>query len=46
MELLEGQSLNEKIDGHPLPLDKILDIGIQITDASTWRMAKASSIAI
>ncbi len=33
MELLEGQSLSEKIDGHPLALDKILDIGIQITDA-------------
>ena len=34
MELLEGQSLNEKINGHPLPVDKIIDIGIQITDAS------------
>src|SRR5277367_3467123 len=33
MELLEGESLSEKIDGHPLPLDKILDVGIQITDA-------------
>ena len=33
MELLEGQSLNDKIDNHPLPLDKILDIGTQITDA-------------
>ncbi len=33
MELLEGQSLDEKIDGHPLPLDRILDIGIQVTDA-------------
>ena len=33
MELLEGQSLNEKIENRPLPLDKILDIGIQITDA-------------
>jgi eukaryotic-like serine/threonine-protein kinase len=33
MELLEGQSLDSKIEGHPLPLDKILDIGIQITDA-------------
>ena len=33
MELLEGQSLDEKIDGHPLPVDKILDIGIQVTDA-------------
>jgi serine/threonine protein kinase/Tol biopolymer transport system component len=33
MELLEGQSLNEKINGHPLPVDKVIDIGIQITDA-------------
>ncbi len=33
MELLEGQSLAEKIDGKPMPLDKILDIGIQVTDA-------------
>ena len=33
MELLEGQSLNEKINGHPLPVDKLIDIGIQITDA-------------
>ncbi|MGO9564220.1 MAG: protein kinase domain-containing protein [Candidatus Korobacteraceae bacterium] len=33
MELLEGHSLDDTIDGHPLPLDKILDIGIQVTDA-------------
>ena len=33
MELLEGESLDQKIDGHSLPLDKILDIGIQVTDA-------------
>jgi eukaryotic-like serine/threonine-protein kinase len=33
MELLEGQSLAEKINGQPMPLDKILDIGIQVTDA-------------
>ena len=33
MELLEGQSLDEKIDGHPLPLNTILDLGIQVTDA-------------
>ncbi|MGA7462576.1 MAG: protein kinase [Candidatus Korobacteraceae bacterium] len=33
MELLEGQSLEQKIDGQPLPLDKLLDIGIQVTDA-------------
>ena len=33
MELLEGQSLSEMINGHALKLEKILDIGIQITDA-------------
>ncbi|HME33182.1 MAG TPA: serine/threonine-protein kinase, partial [Terriglobales bacterium] len=33
MELLEGQSLNEKINGNPLPLDRIIDIGIQLSDA-------------
>jgi len=33
MELLEGQSLDQKIDGQPLPLDKILDVNIQVTDA-------------
>ena len=33
MELLEGESLSEKIQGIPLPLDKVLDIGIQVTDA-------------
>ncbi len=32
MELLEGQSLSEMINGHPLPVGKIIDIGIQITD--------------
>ena len=32
MELLEGDSLSEKIQGIPLPLEKILDIGIQVTD--------------
>ena len=33
MELLEGQSLAEKIHGQSMPLDKILDIGAQVTDA-------------
>ena len=33
MELLEGESLDEKIKGSPLALDKIIDIGIQISDA-------------
>jgi serine/threonine protein kinase/Tol biopolymer transport system component len=33
MELLEGESLNEKIKGSPLPLDRIIDVGLQISDA-------------
>ena len=33
MELLSGESLDHKINGRPLPLDKIVDITIQITDA-------------
>ena len=33
MELLEGESLSEKIQGIPLPLDRVLDIGMQVTDA-------------
>jgi len=33
MELLQGESLNEKINGSPLPLDKIIDIGIQVSEA-------------
>jgi serine/threonine protein kinase len=33
MELLQGESLNEKINGQPLPLDKIIDIAIQISEA-------------
>ena len=33
MELLEGTTLSERIQGVPLPLEKVLDIGIQVTDA-------------
>jgi eukaryotic-like serine/threonine-protein kinase len=33
MELLEGQTLRERIHGKPLPNDVLLDIGIQIADA-------------
>jgi serine/threonine protein kinase len=33
MELLEGESLDRRIAGQPLPLDVILQLGIQITDA-------------
>jgi serine/threonine protein kinase/Tol biopolymer transport system component len=40
MELLEGESLSEKIKGVPLPTDKLLDIGIQATDALDVAHAK------
>jgi serine/threonine-protein kinase len=33
MEFLEGTTLKERIDGRPLPVDALLDIGIQIADA-------------
>jgi eukaryotic-like serine/threonine-protein kinase len=32
MELLEGQTLNQRIHGKPLQTDEILDLGIQIAD--------------
>jgi serine/threonine protein kinase/tetratricopeptide (TPR) repeat protein len=33
MELLEGETLKERITGRPLAMDVVLDIGIQIADA-------------
>src|SRR5258708_31143070 len=33
MELLEGQTLKQCISGHPLEMDLLLDLGIQIADA-------------
>lgn len=33
MELLEGETLNRRIIGKPLPVDQLLELGIQITDA-------------
>lgn len=32
MELLEGQLLSQAIGGRPLPLDEVLELGIQISD--------------
>jgi eukaryotic-like serine/threonine-protein kinase len=40
MELLEGQSLNEKLASGPLPLDRLLDIAIQLADALEAAHAK------
>jgi serine/threonine protein kinase/tetratricopeptide (TPR) repeat protein/TolB-like protein len=33
MELLEGQTLKHRISGKPLPLDLLMDLGIEIADA-------------
>src|SRR3984885_8715607 len=33
MEFIDGETLRQHINGHPLPMEKILDLGIQIADA-------------
>jgi pimeloyl-ACP methyl ester carboxylesterase len=33
MELLEGQTLRQRIDGKPLPLDTLLNLGAEMADA-------------
>src|SRR6201988_2144536 len=33
MEKLEGESLKQHIGGHPLPVEKLLDVGVQVADA-------------
>ncbi|HEY7160645.1 MAG TPA: protein kinase, partial [Acidobacteriota bacterium] len=33
MELLEGQTLKHRIEGHPYGIEELLEIGIQIADA-------------
>jgi tetratricopeptide (TPR) repeat protein len=40
MELLEGESLRSRVNGHPMPLDSILDTGCQIADALDAAHAK------
>ncbi|MFQ5694431.1 MAG: protein kinase [Terriglobia bacterium] len=40
MELLEGRSLKEWIGGRPLPVEKLLEVGIQIADALEAAHAK------
>ncbi len=40
MELLEGQSLGDKLSGGALPLDRLLDITIQLADALDAAHAK------
>ena len=33
MEKLEGESLKQHIAGHPMPLEEVLDVGVQVADA-------------
>jgi serine/threonine protein kinase/tetratricopeptide (TPR) repeat protein len=40
MELLEGESLKERISKGPVPADELLDLGIQTSDALTAAHAK------
>src|ERR1700704_5460431 len=40
MELLEGQTLDLKLGSGPLPLDRLLDISIQLADALDVAHAK------
>jgi serine/threonine protein kinase len=40
MEYLEGQTLKHRIEGKPLPIDFVLDLGIQIADALDAAHAK------
>jgi serine/threonine protein kinase len=40
MEKLEGESLKQKIGGHPMDIDKVLDVGVQVGDALVASHAK------
>ena len=40
MEYLEGQTLKHRIEGRPLPIDFVLELGIQIADALDAAHAK------
>ena len=40
MERLEGESLKQHIGGHPMPIEKVLDVGVQVADALMASHAK------
>ena len=41
MERLEGESLKQHIAGHPMTVDEVLDVGVQVADALVASHAKA-----
>ena len=40
MEKLDGESLKQCIGGHAMPIDKVLDVGVQVADALVASHAK------
>jgi TolB-like protein len=40
MEKLDGESLKQHIAGHPMEVDKVLDVGVQVADALVASHAK------
>jgi len=40
MEKLEGESLKQNIAGHPMEIDKVLNVGVQVADALVASHAK------
>jgi TolB-like protein len=40
MEKLEGESLKQHIAGHPMEIEKVLDVGVQVADALVASHAK------
>jgi serine/threonine protein kinase len=46
LELIEGETLSQRIARGPIPIDETLQIAAQIAEAMKQRMRKASSIAI
>ena len=40
MEKLEGESLKQHIAGHPMPIEEVLDVGVQVADALMASHAK------
>ena len=45
MELLDGETLKQRIGARPLPVDDVLELGVQIADALDAAHAAASSTA-